>query len=150
MHGKSSKRTLVDCESPATEIRDTLINLLERDASVYEGNKVLSYEERESLENRLLQLLPTAKKVDLIEQYFGDTPLHYAARLGLVSFARQLIPVLPQEAADRYYKRINPINLQNSDGYTPLHLAVHQGEVGMVKILLAARGVDIHLLDFEQ
>ena len=150
LHGKSSKRTLVDCESPATEMRDTLTALLEREASVYEGAKVLNYEERESLEDRLLQLLPTAKKSELTDtSYFGNTPLHYAARLGLVSFARQLIPVLPQEATDRSYKRLNPINFQNSNGHTPLHLAVRQGEVGMVKILLATRGVDIHLLDLK-
>ena len=148
LHGNSS--TLVDCESPATEIRDTLTDLLEREASIYEGDKVLNYEERESLEDRLLQLLPTAEKSELTDtSYFGNTPLHYAARLRLVSFARQLISVLPQEATNRYYKRLNPLNFQNSNGHTPLHLAVRQGEVGMVKILLATRGVDIHLLDFK-
>lgn len=149
LHAMSSKVTLVDCESPGIEMHKTLTYLLEEEASVYEPDKVLNYEERESLGNRLLQLLTTAEKSELTDtSVFGNTPLHYAARLGLVNFARQLIPVLPQEATDRYSKRLNPLNFQNSNGHTPLHLAARHGEVDMVKILLATRGVDMHLLDF--
>ena len=104
---RAKKDTLVECETPAREIRETPIDLLEQEASVYEGHdKVLSYEERESLENRLLQLLPIAEKEDLtITQYFGNTPLHYAARLGLVRFAQQLIPALSSICARSGFPR---------------------------------------------
>ena len=148
IHAKSSRVKMVECETPAIEMRQTMIDLLEQEASVYEDTPAFNYEQRASLENKLLQLLSTAEKSELTDtQMFGNTPLHYAARLGLVRFAQQLIPLLPQEATDRYYRQLNPINFQNSSDYTPLHLAVHQGEVGMVKLLLAIKGIDIHVLD---
>ncbi|MDE3269159.1 MAG: ankyrin repeat domain-containing protein [Pseudomonadota bacterium] len=148
LHRRGSKFNLVDCSLPGVEMHKTLTYILEGAVSFYEVDKKLTSEERKTLEAKLLQLLPTVEKSELTDtSYFGNTPLHYAARIGLVNFARQLIPALPKEATNRYRQRLNPLNFQDTDGFTPLYLAVRYGEVAMVKLLIATDGVDPHIMD---
>ena len=144
-HAIGRKVNVIDCESPAQEMRKTLVYLLEEEVPLYE-DRVLTDAERMALDAKLLDDLPNAGKEEYVDgEYFNNTPLHFAARHGLERFARRLIEVLPKEVTDQYHRQINPINFQNQDEDTPLHLAVRRGQVGMVKILLATEGIDIHI-----
>ncbi|XP_047973977.1 ankyrin repeat-containing protein BDA1-like [Salvia hispanica] len=57
---------------------------------------------------------------------FNETPLHVAAMLGHVNFAREIIRLQP--------KLVNELNSHLS---SPLHLAAAKGHVGVVKALLS-------------
>ena len=148
MHGFGKKIKLVDCDSPGQEMRRTLIYLLEEEVSVYGGDKVLSEDERATLDTKLLQHLSADAKDEYVEEMFGNTPLHYAARYGLERFAHRLIKVLPEEGGSGGVWG-NPINFINSNGNTPLHLAAKKGQAGMVMLLLAANGIDTTIQNYD-
>eukprot|EP00002_Diphylleia_rotans_P009622 TRINITY_DN199_c1_g1_i1.p1 TRINITY_DN199_c1_g1~~TRINITY_DN199_c1_g1_i1.p1 ORF type:complete len:799 (+),score=150.49 TRINITY_DN199_c1_g1_i1:39-2435(+) len=81
----------------------------------------------------------------------SDTPLHFAAAKGHESAVRLFIRILytlaqpqktpiyhPMARVQRQDPILSILSMQNADGDTPLHLAVHNSHLPVVKILLMA------------
>lgn len=134
------KHPWVECESPAPRIRRTLLGILQEQAPIngWPLKAVrLSASERADLETKLLRLLPSPDADDYTRMDgYTRTPLHYAAYHGLEEFARQLIRILA--GSDK-----KMINWHDSYGETPLYHAVDQGQIGMLKLLLTTKGIDV-------
>jgi ankyrin repeat protein len=107
--------------------------------------------DRNALKVSLLLQEPK-RDINKLDSYHRFTALHLAIELGYTEFARMLIlgryveragsgtdnPTLPGKTANR--------ELRDQDGRTPLHLAVIQGNLELVK-LLAAFAVNVNATD---
>ena len=71
----------------------------------------------------------------------GETPLHRAARKGYIKIATILLAHNADVNATGYYKvsRRTPWGVFMNDGITPLHYAVGNAHLGMVKLLVRNR-----------
>ncbi|XP_043705171.1 ankyrin repeat-containing protein At2g01680-like [Telopea speciosissima] len=99
---------------------------------------------------------------------FNETPLHIAAILGHVDFAREILRRKPELATELDSERYSPLHLASAegnlemvkellkinsnvccvadfDGRTPLHLAAIKGRIDVVKELIQARPEVIHV-----
>ena len=135
------KKKWVDCQSPAPGLRDTLASVLWERAPINEWPMTpvrLTDSEKADLEETLLGLMPS-ENTDDYTQTLGRFrgPLHYAAYHGLTNFARQLIYILVGLGNYR------ALNQKDSFGETPLYHAVAQGQLAMVELLLATKGIDV-------
>lgn len=86
----------------------------------------------------------------------GFTPLHVAAHAGHVGMVRWLLqqPALWRHGSDGAGQRgdvttdpAEVLNPRASNGQTPLILAVNQGRLGVVRLLLEQEGIDPNLLN---
>ncbi|XP_019078444.1 ankyrin repeat-containing protein BDA1-like [Vitis vinifera] len=71
---------------------------------------------------------------------FDETPLHIAAMLGHLDFAKALVTHKPDMAMAIDLQGRSPLHLASAnDGRTPLHLAVMKGHVEVTRELVRAR-----------
>lgn len=135
-----TKRTWVDCQTPAPKLRATLIDTLWQHAPIRDWPQTpvyLTANEKADLEKTLLGLIPSPDPDDYTQSWADfRTPLHFAAYHGLEKFARQLIYVLVGSVGH------SSLNRKDAWGETPLYYAVAQEQLAMVKLLLASRGID--------
>ena len=82
--------------------------------------------------NIFLELLKHGADVNKVENQFKFTSLHIAAKEGNSKAIKHLL---------NYHANINPIDIF---GITPLHYAIHSGEISCVNLLLEA-GCDVNL-----
>lgn len=76
---------------------------------------------------RILDANPGLRLGDVKFTSFRRNPLHIAAMIGHVEFAKKILLSNPQLASEI-----------DSQGFTPLHLASTRSNVGMVRVLLDA------------
>ncbi|XP_042521228.1 ankyrin repeat-containing protein BDA1-like [Macadamia integrifolia] len=109
----------------------------------------------------------------MIITYFNETPLHIAAMLGHVEFAREILRRKPELATELDSESSSPLHLASAkgnlemvkellginpdvccltdhDGRTPLHLAVIKGRIDVMKELIQARPKVIHVRVFDR
>lgn len=87
---------------------------------------------RTILRNRVTEL--ATKGINKYAVTTDDTPLHFAATIGLTKIVSTLIGAMAN------------INEVNKDGQTPLHVAVEYGHLDIVKMLIDA-GADLEIVD---
>ncbi|WP_170379364.1 flavoprotein [Ruegeria atlantica] len=81
--------------------------------------------------------------IDIVDDSNGDTLLHYAAGgEGEMNESGMDLGKPDLEAAQALIDRGINVNASNDHGFTSLHVAVMNNSVEMVKILLAADGID--------
>ncbi len=84
--------------------------------------------------------------IDVIDDHTGDTLLHYAAGgKGEMSESGHSLGLPDVEAAQGMIKRGINVNTVNDHGFTSLNVAVMNGSVEMVDLLLAAPEIDASL-----
>ncbi|XP_042521189.1 ankyrin repeat-containing protein BDA1-like [Macadamia integrifolia] len=110
---------------------------------------------------------------DFMITHFNETPLHIAAMLGHVEFAREILRRKPELATELDSESSSPLHLASTkgnlemvkellrinpdvccitdhDGRTPLHLAAIKGRIDVMKELIQARPKVIHVRVFDR
>lgn len=87
-----------------------------------------------SADSNVTELLEQGAQLNSSYKDTGETPLHFAARYGMVDNARALL-----ERCDA-----RDVNARDRSGQTPLHSAIGGDSMGVFELLIRCRGTDLN------